>query len=369
MIRVISVVSNDIVTDNRVHKVATSLMAYGYHVSLLGRRLHNSSNLYDRPYTTKRFALWFNTGPLFYANLNLRVFFYLLRAQTDVILSNDLDTLPACWLAAKFCKKLLVFDSHELFPEVPELVHRPLTRSVWQVLERFLIQRVQYAFTVSPSIVEYYRQKYNARFVLVRNAGRFRYDYEFDGLEPKTSETVIIYQGALNYGRGLELAIESMRYIDHAQLWIVGDGDIAHELRHLAHRMGQSNRVKFIGKVPIEQLWKYTARASLGLSLEEDLGLNYRYALPNKVFDYLQARIPMVVSDLPEMARLVEDHKIGKVLKNRDAKELAGLIRSLIQGEEPAIQASDIELAARELCWEREEEKLIAQFKQVTALS
>lgn len=364
LISVTSVVSNDIVTDNRVHKIACSLEENGYRLKLVGRKLKDSRKLKHRPYQTKRFRLWFNSGPLFYANLNIRLFSYLLKDKPDIILSNDLDTLPACWLASKIRKKQLVFDSHELFSEVPELVHRPLIRAVWRRLERFLIPRLEYGFTVSKPIADYYEEKYGVKFELIRNLGRFRYDYEFEGLDKDPHTATILYQGAVNLGRGLELAIQSMRYIDNARLWIVGDGDVTRKLQQQVMQMGLQEKISFMGRVPLEKLWNYTARADLGLSLEENLGLNYQYALPNKLFDYVQARIPVVVSDLPEMASMVKQYKLGKVLEERKPTKLAEIINSLLQeyAEKDGLNAA-IELAARDLCWEREEEKLIMLFK------
>jgi glycosyltransferase involved in cell wall biosynthesis len=370
LIKVISVVSNDIVTDNRIHKIALSLGANGYEFMIIGRLLKNSGKLYDRPYITRRFRLWFSNGPLFYLNLNIRIFTFLLGAKADIILANDLDTLLGCWLAARLRRKQLFFDSHELFPEVPELVDRPFIRKIWMKLEAFLVPKIDRGFTVSRPIVDYYQERYNLRFELIRNLGRFRYDYEFDGLSKDQSMKTIIYQGAINLGRGLELAIRSIKHLENVQLWIVGDGDIIAKLRQLATHLGLGDRVKFFGRVSIEKLWKYTARAHAGISLEEDLGLNYRYALPNKLFDYIQARIPVICSDLPEMAAIVNKFGVGKVLVEREPLRLAEIIRDLItENPERDKMISNLELAARELCWEREEEKLIALFRHAEALT
>lgn len=367
MIRVISAVSNDIVTDNRVHKTACSLGENGYVVKVVGRYLRDSGNLHDRPYETRRFRLRFNKGPLFYISLNLRLFTYLFKQAPDIILANDLDTLLACWLAARLKKKKLVFDSHELFPEVPELVDRPRVRAIWRGLEHFLVPRLKHGFTVSKPIADYYFQKYSVDFELIRNLGRFRYDYEFEGLEKDPKKLTIIYQGAINLGRGLELAIRSIKHLENAQLWIVGDGDIFVKLRQLVRHLELNDRVKFFGRVPIEKLWNYTAKADLGLSLEEDLGLNYKYALPNKLFDYVQARIPVIVSDLPEMAAMVRTYSLGAVLSERTPVKLAETIKSLVGNKSFRKRTNaNIELAARELCWEREEEKLILLFKRVS---
>jgi len=364
--RVISFVSNDIVSDNRVHKTALSLIANGYNLKIVGRIFRNSKKLPDRPYDTYRFRLWFNTGPLFYANLNIRIFLYLLWSNVDIILSNDLDTLPACWLAAKLRKKKLVFDSHELFPEVPELVYRPIVRNIWLMIEKTFIKRIHYAITVSSSIAGYYKSNYGKRFEVIRNVGYFRNASEFKDISKDPDVGKIIYQGALNIGRGLELAIQSMHYVNHAKLQIVGDGDIYNELKQLTTDLGLESKVEFIDRVPLEELWKYTVRAHIGLSLEEDLGLNYQFALPNKLFDYIQARIPIVVSDLHELRAIVNQYRIGRILHQRTPEQLGKVLTKMLFEELPEGKyLYEIEIAAGELCWEREEKKLIGLFRHV----
>jgi glycosyltransferase involved in cell wall biosynthesis len=367
LIKIVSAVSNDIVTDNRVNKIARSLEANGYKVTIVGRRLHNSSNLLNRPYDTKRFRLLFNKGPLFYVNLNLRLFFHLIFSDYGFFLANDLDTLPACWLASRIRHRKLIFDSHELFSEVPELVARPIVRKIWKRLEIFLVPRINLGFTVSAPIAEFYKKNYHVHFEVLKNAGYFRFDYEFEGFAKDTEVTTIIYQGSLNMGRGLDLAIRSMQYIENAKLWIIGTGDVEHELKKLVSELSLGNKVVFTGRIAMEDLWKYTFKADIGISPEEDLGLNYRYGLPNKLFDYIQARIPVIVSDLPQMKAVVENYKIGKVLKERSPQILAGVLNEMIKKELPSGKYNaNLGLAARELCWEREEEKLIDSFKHIS---
>ena len=121
------------------------------------------------------------------------------------------------------------------------------------------------------------------------------------------NERIIIYQGSLNLARGLEIAIQAMEFIDNAKLVIIGKGDITAELKQLADKAELHNKVVFFERMPYEELMEYTVQADLGISLEENTGLNYYYALPNKLFDYIQARIPVLVSDFPEMARIINE--------------------------------------------------------------
>jgi glycosyltransferase involved in cell wall biosynthesis len=298
-------------------------------------------------------------------NLNIRLFIYLLRFRGKIILSNDLDTLPACFLAAAINKKRLVFDSHELFSEVPELVSRPIVKGIWLGLERLLLPKIKNAFTVCDSIAAHYKQKYNVQFDVIRNLARFRYDHEFEKTGKESDLTIILYQGALNLGRGIEMMIESMSSITGAQLWLIGTGDIETNLKQLVKKLKLGKKVRFIGRISLDELWHYTVQADIGISLEENMGLNYQYALPNKLFDYIQGRIPVVVSDLTEMKNVVQKYNIGKILYERTPETLSRLMNDLIENEiEKDYYHTNLELAARELCWEREEQKLLGIFRR-----
>ena len=147
------VVTNDLVTDNRVHKVAESLISMGYSPRLIGRQKKDSIPLEYRNYPTLRLRLFFERGPLFYIEFNIRIFFKLLFSRSPIILSNDLDTLGGSYLAAKLSGKKLVYDSHEYFTQVPELVDRPFKQNLWLRLEKLILPRLKNAYTVSYNFV------------------------------------------------------------------------------------------------------------------------------------------------------------------------------------------------------------------------
>lgn len=372
-----SSVTTDLVTDNRVHKVCTSLGKMGYRVVLTGRRYADSPALAPREYATRRMHLWFRKGPLFYAEYNVRLFFRLLFSKADILLANDLDTLAANVLAGKLRRLPVVYDSHELFTGVPELVDRPRIRRIWQWIERQCLPHVALAFTVSPSIAEHYQKQYGIPFTVVRNLPA-KIDQPVSPATPekaasmdqdttRESETksVILYQGALNKGRGLESAIRAMEFLPEARLVIAGAGDIEVELKQMASQITTGN-VTFAGRLGPEQLNQLTRTASLGISVEEDMGLNYRYALPNKLFDYIQARIPVVVSDLPEMRRIVEQYGIGLVATSHNPQTLASHFRTALFVTSLRNEwLRGLEKAANELTWEKEEQVLFDGFRSI----
>lgn len=358
-------VINDLVTDNRVHKVAVSLQKMGFEPVLIGRLLPES-HVVERNYATRRMKLMFRKGFLFYFEYNLRLFFYLLKSKVDVLVANDLDTLPANYLVSRIKRKPLVYDSHEYFTEVPELIGRPIVRAIWTSFEKLLVPKVDVAYTVCTSIAEVYRDLYGVDFKVVRNLPVCSQTenvehYEKSATQPK----IIIYQGALNLGRGIEAAIRAMQFLEGAELWLAGDGDITQQLRQMVGELKLENKVKFLGRLPLHQLREMTSQADLGISLEEDLGLNYRFALPNKLFDYIQSGVPVLVSNLPEMRHIVEQYQIGTIAETHQRKELAELMNvALFDQEKRLVWKQNLLKAAKELCWENEEEALMQVYKR-----
>ncbi len=222
--KVIVSVSTDLSSDQRVQKISESLSRKNYEVLLIGRKLPRSRTFEANEYQSRRFNLWFNKGFLFYANLNLRLLLKLLFSKVDVLYANDLDVLPANYIAARLKGVHLVYDSHEYFTEVPELISRPRIQSFWERLERWILPQLKTCITVTPKIAEVYKEKYGAEFSLVRNFPVLGSFIEVD------KEEFIIYQGALNVGRGLEQLIEAMPIVQ-AKLLIAGGRDIEGILR------------------------------------------------------------------------------------------------------------------------------------------
>ncbi|HKJ05832.1 MAG TPA: hypothetical protein VJ970_00040, partial [Flavobacteriaceae bacterium] len=155
MKKVVVSVTNDLSSDQRVHKICTSLNNNNFDVLLIGRKLRNSKAI-SRKYKTKRFNLLFNSGFLFYAEYNIRLFFYLLFIKKNILVANDLDTLLANYLASTITKCKLIYDSHELFTEVPELTNRPFVKHVWITIEKWIFPKLKTVYTVNSEIAEIY---------------------------------------------------------------------------------------------------------------------------------------------------------------------------------------------------------------------
>lgn len=360
MARIILFATTDIVCDQRVHRTSMSLHNAGHKVLTVGRRLKTTPKMIERKYKVKNFRLFFTKGPLFYFSFNLRIFLFLLFSKFDLVCSNDLDSILGCRLGCFFRGKSLVYDSHELFTEVPELINRKFTRWIWLTIEKWCVKGVQYSSTVSQSIADEYYKRYGLKMEVIRNV-----PFKNEIIGHKANRPTLIYQGALNKGRGIDLAINMMNHLSCYYLLIVGEGDLEVDLRRSVINQNLLDRVEFRGRLSAEEMHNLTCKSWLGLSLEEDICMNYRYALPNKIFDYVQALIPVLVSDLPEMKKVVKDYGIGIIADSRDPKQLADQVADFFEDKNTKTRMAKIlRNAAQILVWEKEEPKLIQLYNK-----
>jgi glycosyltransferase involved in cell wall biosynthesis len=361
MKKVIVSVTNDLETDQRVHKVCTTLHDAGYEVLLAGRRFRKSKPI-SRDYRTYRMRLIFNRKAVFYAEYNLRLFFYLLFSRADIFLSNDTDSLPANYCASVLRRKALVFDAHEMFPEVPELVGRPLVKAVWRKIEDRIFPHLKHCYTVCASIADVYNERYGIGMQVVRNIPLAADPSLPVAVSPRPiseDRHILLYQGAVNVGRGIEWVIDAMPCLDNCILYVVGDGDVMHEIQDRTRRLGLEDRIRFIGRIPFEKLAFYTSQAAIGLVLLENRGLNYYYALPNRIFDFMRAHVPVLVTDFPEIRRIVAIYNTGVLIDHYEPEYLAGVIREMLAAP---VNHSDFENAERDLSWEQESKVILEIF-------
>jgi len=333
--RIIVSVTNDLATDQRVKKVCSYLHSNNYEVILCGRKLKTSLPLKDRPYKIKRFKLWFNKGPLFYANYNFRLWFYLLGKKSDVLLANDLDTLLANAWAKRFNKKrVLIYDAHEYFTEVPEIQAQPTVKKIWKWIERQSIPLVDHFYTVNTSIANLYQKQYKTQVKIVRNISdpkQIELKYTKQDLGLPDDQKIVIMQGAgINVDRGAEEAIDAIQLVEGAILIFVGDGDVIPKLKGIVSANKLEKKVLFFGKQPYAKLMNYTIHSNLGLSIDKATNLNYQFALPNKLFDYIHAGIPVLASDLIEIKQIVQSYDVGRITKSLDAKIMAEQMKTIL---------------------------------------
>ncbi|HOI31509.1 MAG TPA: glycosyltransferase, partial [Bacteroidales bacterium] len=311
----------------------------------------------------------FEKGPLFYITYNIRLFFKLLASKQDLLVSNDLDTLLPNFLISKLRNIPLIYDSHEYFTETPELVGRPLIQKIWKTLEAQLVSRLPEMITVNESIANLFRKKYNIRVHVVRNVplrlkNKPTVDRKHLGLPE--DRTILLMQGSgINIQRGAEELVESMLYLENCLLLIIGGGDVLEILKETSKKLQLDDKIKFLGKMPYQQMMQFTQLADFGFTLDKDTNLNYRYSLPNKLFDYIQANTPVIASNLPEVRKIVETFHIGRIIESHTPKNIAELIRECIEDKDLMKEwENNLTFAAQTLCWENEEKVLLKVYEQ-----
>ncbi len=351
------------VTDQRVNKVCQTLLSMNCDVLLVGRKMRGSPEMEDRGYKINRMKLLFEKGPLFYAEFNLRLFFYLLFRKADLLISNDLDTLLPNHIISKIKKVPLVYDSHEYFTEVPELVNRKKVQAVWKTIERKIFPKLTDVITVNDSIAGLFYNDYGNRPHVVRNIPRKQQVLEKvsrESLGLPDDKYILILQGSgINVQRGAEELVEAMQYVNNAILLIVGGGDVIDILKEIAKKPELKEKIVFKPRVPYKQLMQYTAVADLGLTFDKSTNLNYRFSLPNKLFDYIHAHTPVLSSPLPEIERIIKKYDVGDFIPDHDPKNIAKKINQILSNQALMDKwKKNCSFAANELTWENEEKVL-----------
>jgi glycosyltransferase involved in cell wall biosynthesis len=361
-------VSNDLCTDQRVDKVCKTLMKCGFEVELVGRKKIESQSLTARAYRCERLRLLFEKNIFFYAEFNLRLFFYLLTHKQDLLIANDLDTLLPNYLVSKIKRIPLVYDSHEYFCGVPELENNAFARNVWLKIEKWIFPKLKHIFTVNDSIAELYHNQYKVELKVVRNVPLRQENINTKSRQelmlPEGKKILLLQGAGINVDRGVEELIEAMQWVDNAVLLIIGGGDVYALLQQKAELLKLSDKIQFIKKLPYAELMQYTANADIGLTLDKDSNLNYRFSLPNKLFDYIHAGIAVLSSDLIEIRKIIEQYEIGEIIKDHQPETIAAHINKLLTDDEKRLKyAANTKTAAAALCWENEEKELMKVYQ------
>ncbi|MGI4865266.1 MAG: glycosyltransferase [Janthinobacterium lividum] len=380
--RLLFAVTTDLSYDQRMQRICGSLAQAGYDVKLVGWQRKTSLPLQPELYAQHRLRGWCQRGKLFYIEYNLRLFWYLLRQRAAVWACADLDAALPTWARARLGGQPFVYDAHELFTEVPEVVTRPAVQRLWQWVENVVVPRAQLRYTVGPALARLFAQRHpGCAFAVVRNVpvGNAQLTMRNEpppaaknqAPSPKNQPPTLLYQGALNVGRGLAQLLDAMPLVP-ARLVICGEGDCSAELRAQAERLGllASGQVEFKGYVLPADLRQLTAQATVGIMLLENTGLSYYYSLANKFFDYVQAGIPQLCIDFPEYRALNEQHEVAALVPDLAPATLAAALARLLPSGQPGEYyqrlTENCQQARQEWSWQEEEKVLINLYKQLT---
>ena len=351
-------VTNDLSYDQRMQRICGTLADAGYDVLLVGRKLSTSLPLSRKNYRQQRIKCWFNKGKLFYSEFNIRLFFFLLFKKMDCICAIDLDTILPCYYISKLKGVKRVYDAHEYFSQLDEVVSRPKIYRFWHRIERRMIPRFKEGYTVCESLAEELKKRYNADYKVVRNVPLL-----IESNEQSTSNDIILYQGAVNKGRGLDQLALAMKNVD-AKLWVCGNGNFMDEMRSVVQSNDLSGKVIFWGMLEPAALKKRTAQAYIAVNPFERTGLNQYLSLSNKFFDYIHAGIPQVTMNYPEYKKINDQFKIAELIDDLSPETIANAINKILNNKEIHLQLSRHCLSAKqELNWQKEKNKLLNFYK------
>ena len=341
-----------------MQRIAESLVQQAYVVSIIGRNLGRDYKSDNQGFTIKRIKCWFNRGFLFYKEFNIRLLIQLLFGKRyDIVCACDTDTLAGAGLAARLRGSKFVYDAHEWFTEVPELEGKPIKKKLWSLIEHLYIPLTHARYTVNESLAGIFQQKFNRHFEVIRNLPLATLSKGVVKIQPP----VILYQGALNKGRGIEEAIIAMKDLSGVQLWIAGEGDLSDDLRALSRSLKLESRIRFLGYVNPVDLQELTPKCFIGLNMLQASSANYYYSLANKFFDYLQAGVPSINMRFPEYERLNEQYACSILLDHCTSEEFVEVIHTLMDDPDRYESLSKACFrASSELKWENEIDKLYA---------
>jgi len=362
--KILVLVSNDLATDQRVHRICSTIYKDNFRLELWGRERSNSLSLPMWPWKARRFNMIFETGPLFYISLTLTFIFRLLFKRFDIIYANDLDTLLPAYLVSKLRNKVLIYDTHEYFTGVPELVQRPRIRAIWKKIESFIFPKLNHVFTVNQSIADLYFKEYRVMPLVMRNIpmneNLLLHKSRLDLGLPSNKFLILLQGNGINIQRGAEEAVEMMKFILNSCLVIVGSGDVIPLLKNTVEQEKLQEKVLFFPRMPYTELAQYTLNCDLGLSLDKPTNINYQLSLPNKLFDYIRAEIPVLASNLVEVRKIVENYNIGEIAENHQPEYLAQKVNELMNNK-ILLETfkTNCQKAKHQLTWENESQVLL----------
>ncbi len=356
--------------DTRTYNLWHSLKAKGHPVQFIGfdwltpdfKTIHEENIRVDKLKKT-RFSL------LFYLQFAWRSFWRLLQSKADYYWAADFFCLPVCYMASLLTKSKVFYDSREVYTEITGFNNKPVIKKIVRFVEGHIIRRIHCTVTTGPLDSQYIENLYGLeKTSLLRNL-----PMPADAPDPvnlkklfsgKISGPVLLYQGTLVKGRGIEVCFEIIRHYAEAGLVLLGGGEYLTFYIQMARQLQIEDQVVFAGKIPQKELLRYTSGADIGLCLIDNVSGNNYYALPNKLFECLMAGIPVLVTDLPQMREVVETYRVGAVVPENDIKLSIQMIQTWMRN--PGVYSSlkeNAKKASKELNWENEFESIYPFFK------
>jgi len=369
---VVFALTGDVHRNARALKQIRSLAGQGWSVHVLA--LKGDADVVEMPsgVHVETVELRHSRGFRFFREVHARMSAAALDVPASVYHASDLYVLPAMALAARSNGADYTYDSRELYPHVASTVGRPWVGWYWSYVEERYIRGSAAVFTVSRKIADHLSATYGIRApVLVRNVPQKRELPEVSdrlarlaGLSESTP--IILHLGQMRRGRGCETLVRAMQLVDRGCLVFLGYGPEKDSLRRLSESLSLDSRIRFLDPVPADDVLEVASGAHVGVTMLEDTCLNHRYALPNKLFDYLAAGVPVLAAHLPELRSVIQGYNVGRTVDPSDAGAVADALNNMIASErDRSAWIANAHRMAETFNWEIASQRFIRVFRSL----
>ena len=357
--------------ERRIFNEALTASHNGYRVEILALKIPGLpeisllENIVIRRLSVRRWQ----GGPLKFLSFNWKLFRRLLKSDFKILHSHDLWVLPASACAA-FLKKLrLIYDAHEFYRGLEIFKHKPFSGKIWKLAETLFIRQADAVITINSFHKDLFRDAYRT---IAQPEVLMNFPLQKENLSLQNSSgfsarnRTVLFQGIFKEGRGLPQLIDAIRLLNSTDLELIGFGELEKKLKKYVEQAGLQERVKFKGKVSWESLLNYTQKARAGLVLFEPNSVNYKYASPNKFFEYVMAGTPVIASDIPTFRQFISEFEVGILVDPNNSREIQEAIGELSENKELWERLHKNCLEARKVWnWESQEKKLLEIYERL----
>jgi len=360
MYKICMLTTSEIEHDSRILNEAAAL-AKKYDLTILAKKYPIKTNQIQRSFKVK--LIGYVKMPSFLLSI-LSSFFSLMRANLrenpDIFHAHDLDGLLCALPAALLKGKILIYDSHELWSQNYPFSNLKGIQPLLGPLERILMLKVQKGITVNQSIATYLKKRYHKDFLALRNISDFKINRGGISLKEKyPGKRIILHLGSADEGRGLEQIVEASKFLSKDYLIVfLGGGKTEAQAKEMAKEIGAQN-IEFLPAVLPSEIISSIKEADLGLALTQKISLSYYYSLPNKLFQYIAAEIPILGSNFPEFKKVIEKYQIGEVVNQSSPKAIAEKIQLMIKESNQKKYRKNLVGLEKKFSWPKESEKLV----------
>ncbi len=288
----------------------------------------------------------------------------LSKSNSSIYIAEDIFTLPLTTFFAKKRKSKLYYNSREFYAFLAVLRNRPVVQSIISNLEKFFIKKTDKVLVTGDGDSEFLEKFYNIKnTIVIRNLPIKQKAFDKKNfhkmLNIPVKDTILLYQGVILEGRGFKPLLKAMQKVDNCSLVVLGTGVFQSKYEKFAVELGIENRVHFLGNIEQNELINYTSAADIGIALIENISKSYYYALPNKLFEYIMAGLPVLISNLPQMKKVVLDYEVGEIVNLENLDEVANKLKMLIEDKNKLdFYKQKTILASDELNWQSEYQKI-----------